>query len=102
MAAEDKIATLVIQFEAQSATLQKQIKQVNTLTKRTDRQFKARLGPEPRLDDDQMAQLVPRDSWRTAIGPAGTVLIADTVTFTGNTEIGGFAGTPTHPAPSRH
>jgi len=35
-------------------------------------------GRTRRSDDDQMARVVPRDRWVRAVGPAGTVVFADT------------------------
>lgn len=38
-------------------------------------------GTTPRSDDDQMAAVVPPERWRTATGPRGTVVFADTRGF---------------------
>lgn len=38
-------------------------------------------GSTPRSTDEQMADVVPRDRWRTATGPRGTVVFADTRGF---------------------
>ena len=38
-------------------------------------------GTTPRSDDDQMAAVVPRERWRTATGPRGSVVFADTRGF---------------------
>jgi hypothetical protein len=48
---------------------------------RTQPAFLYKDGGTPRSSDEQMAAVVPRDQWVTALGPAGTIVFADTRGF---------------------